>query len=112
MKPAVLILCFVFPACSTVVPKPVAPVAASFDGNDQTSGVLGSNANGFVVTNHFRDRYNALVAIYGRDFAVPLTPDAGFVSIEDERWLVDRQHLAQFLEMQAWQRAGLKPKTP
>lgn len=110
MKAFALSICLVLSACSTVVPEPVAPEAASFDGNDQTSGILSSNANGFIVTDHFHERYNALVAVYGREFAVPLTPNAGFVQITVNLWLIDRQHLAQFLEMQAWQRAGMKPK--
>ena len=110
MKAFALSICLVLSACSTVVPGPVAPEAASFDGNDQTSGILSSNANGFVVTNHFHKRYNALVAVYGREFAVPLTPDAGLIQINATEWLIDRQHLAQFLEMQAWQRVGMRPK--
>lgn len=100
-----LVLPFVLCSCSTIIPKTVDPVVASYDGNEQNSGVISSNANGYVVTAHFRDRYNALVAVYGRDFTVPVKADDGMSPIDARTWLIDRQHLAQFLEMQAWSRA-------
>ena len=97
--------------CSnTVTPDRVTSAAPSFDGNEQTSGVLSINPNGAVVTDHFRFRYNALVSTYGRDFTPPLKADAGLTAMTAGRWLIDRQHLSQFLEMNAWHRAGLKPK--
>lgn len=111
MKFAILSLCLAFSACSTVTPQLVTPDSASFDGNDQTSGIISVNANGYVVTDHFRDRYNALVAIYGSDFSVSIKADDGLINISTNRWLIDRQHLSQFLEMTAWLRAGLKPKS-
>lgn len=115
MKLLALILCLALAGCtSTVTPDRVTSSVASFDGNEQNSGIISGNANGYVVTAHFRDRYNALVATYGRDFSPPIEPDAGIVEIESRKslYLIDRQHLAQFLEMNAWHRAGLKPKNP
>ena len=115
MKPVALtILCvgLALSGCAgTVSPDRISAAAASYDGNAQTSGIISVNPLGYVVTAHFRDRYNALAALFGRDFAPPLTPDAGLTPITADRWLIDRQHLAQFLEMNAWHRAGLKPKT-
>jgi hypothetical protein len=114
MKPAALtILCagLALSSCaSTVSPDSISAAAASYDRNKQNSGIISANALGYVVTSHFRNRHNALVATYGRDFSPPLTPDAGFTEITSSRWLIDRQHLSQFLEMNAWHRAGLKPK--
>jgi hypothetical protein len=114
MKTPLLILALVLAlasgCASTVTPDRVTAAAPSFDGNEQTSGVLSLNANGAVVTDHFRYRYNALVATYGQDFTPPLKGDAGFTAITSSRWLIDRQHLSQFLEMNAWHRAGLKPR--
>jgi len=97
---------------STVIPVPVEAREASFDGNDQTSGVLASTQAGFTVTGHFRDRLNALVAIYGRDFSPPLKKDHGTTRTPDGNWLITRQAMVDFLEMNAWRRAGLNPKTP
>jgi hypothetical protein len=114
MKPVALtILCagLALSGCaSTVSPDRISADAASYDGNAQNSGIISANALGYVVTAHFRDRHNALVALFGRDFSPPLTPDAGLTEITSDRWLIDRQHLSQFLEMNAWNRAGLKPK--
>lgn len=107
---AIIVLGFVT-ACTTVVPKPVDTDVASFDGNDQNSGIIRATSAGYVVTPHFRDRYNALVAVYGKDFTVPLKRDAGLAKLSPTEWLIDRQHLVQFLDMAAWQRSGLPPKT-
>jgi hypothetical protein len=112
MKTLALILCLALTACGTVKPERVTSAAASYDGNEQNSGIISANANGYVVTNHFRDRYNALVGIYGRDFTSPVKADSGLQRITDETWLIDRQHLVQFLEMQAWARAKSTPTHP
>ena len=95
--------------CSTVVPDRVESREASFDGNDQNSGVIASTPAGFVVTAHFRERYNALIATYGGDFAPPLTPDAGLAPLGDGRWRITKQHMVQFLTMNAWRKARLEP---
>ena len=114
MKPVALtILCvsLALSGCAgTVTPDRISAAAASYDGNEQNSGIISVNQLGYVVTGHFRDRHNALVALFGRDFLPPLTPDAGLTEITSDRWLIDRQHLSQFLEMNAWNRAGLRPK--
>jgi hypothetical protein len=94
----------------TVTPDRISSSAASYDGNDQNSGIVSVNALGYLVTAHFRERYNALIETYGRDFTVPLKKDAGITEIDSSRALIDRQHLSKFLEMNAWNRAGLKPK--
>jgi hypothetical protein len=114
MKPVALAIVCVGLALSgcagTVSADRISAAAASYDGNDQNSGILSVNALGYLVTAHFRYRYNALIETYGRDFSPPLTPDAGLTEITSARWMIDRQHLAQFLEMNAWHRANLKPK--
>lgn len=99
-----------FTGCGTVVPKSVAAETASFDGNEQTSGILSSSPAGFVVTGHFRDRYNALVKVYGHEFTVPLKRDEGVTRMDGGRWLIDREHMTKFLEMNALSRAGINPK--
>ena len=99
-------------ACGTVTPAIVAAKQPSYDGNEQTSGVLAQLPEGIVVTNHLRLRYNALIATYGRDFTPELTRDDGMLERPDGSWLVDRGHFVQFLDMVAWQRSGLKPVNP
>lgn len=106
----VVVLALASGCANTVAPDRIAAGVPSFDGNEQTSGVLSINPNGAVVTDHFRYRYNGLVKTYGRDFTPPLKADAGIIAITKGRWLIDRQHLSQFLEMNAWHRASLKPK--
>ena len=107
---ALLLVGLALAGCNTVIPGTVPSASASFDGNVQNSGIVEARAEGFVVTPHFRDRYNALIAVYGRDFAVPLRVDDGLT--HNGQWVIDRQHLSQFLEMSAWSRAGLKPVNP
>jgi hypothetical protein len=97
---------------SPVVPDPVYAREASFDGNDQTSGVLVSTPSGFVVTENFRRRYNALIATYGGDFNPILKPDQNIAPIGDDRWLISKQGMIDFLEMNTWRKAGLKPRNP
>lgn len=105
-------LFLLFGCVTTTVPAPVEARQASFDGNDQNSGIILSTATGFVVTGHFRERYNALIATYGGDFKPPLEPDAGIAPIGDDRWLISKQRMIDFLEMNAWRRAGILPAKP
>ena len=95
---------------ATTVPQPVEARQASFDDNVQNSGIILSTATGFVVTGHFRERYNAMIAVYGGDFAPPLKPDAGIGPMGDDRWLISKQAMVSFIEMNTWRRAGLQPK--
>jgi hypothetical protein len=85
--------------------------APSFDGAEQNSGVLSSTPAGFLVTPHLRDRYNALVRRYGADFAPPLQVDAGLTRLGPESWEMSKQAMVNFIEMNAWRRAGLLPKS-
>lgn len=96
---------------SPTVPAALPPAAAaSFDGGEQNSGVISSTAAGFLITPHLRDRYNALVARYGGDFAPPLRIDAGLERRGPEVWEMSKQAMVNFLEMNAWRRAGIPPK--
>ena len=94
---------------TTVVPHPVPAAVASFDGNEQTSGVIGSTPSGFIVTDNFRMRYNALIATYGSDLPTPATTDSGIARIGPDRWLIVKSRMVDFLEMNAWSRADFKP---
>lgn len=41
----------------TIAPHRVVTHEASYDGNTQNSGIISSDSNGFVVTQHFLDRH-------------------------------------------------------
>ena len=106
-----LALLALLPGCnSTIVPGPVHAEQASFDGNEQNSGIGSSSPAGFVVTDHFRARYNGLIATYGRDFSPPLKPDDGAAPLGEGRWLVTKQAMVNFLTMNQWRKAKLEPK--
>jgi len=92
--------------CGTVTPERVRSEAASYDGNERNSGVIASTAEGFIVTTHFRARYNALIAVYGEDFRPALPTDEGIRALDAGRWLIDKAHMVKFLEMNAWAKMG------
>ena len=107
---AVIVALIVSSCATTVTPGPVESTQASFDGNEQNSGIIMSTPSGYVVTDNFRLRYNRLIATYGADLATPATVDAGIAPIGPDRWLITKQRMIDFLEMNAWRRAGLAPK--
>ena len=94
---------------ATVVPAPVESRQASFDGGEQSSGILAAVPGGFIVTPRFRARYNGLVATYGGAFLPPLVPDAGLRPGDGDTWFIDAEHMAFFLRMNAWRRAAGSP---
>jgi hypothetical protein len=98
-------------ACTTVTPERVTAAAASYDGNAQTSGfIAAAPGGGYVVTPHLRERYNDLIAYYGRDFRPALAKDDGITPAGDGRnYVLDREHAVKFLEMNQWAKAGLVP---
>lgn len=101
----------VLPGCnSTIGPGRVHTSEASFDGNEQNSGIVSSSPAGFVVTDHFIARYNVLVTTYGRDFSPALKPNEGVLLLGEGRWLVTKQVMVNFLTMNQWRKARLEPK--
>ncbi len=110
---AVLLVSALTTGCGTTVqPDIVTPSVASYDGNVQNSGIIMSTNSGFVVTSHFRERHNALIAIYGGDFSPHLKPDHGIAPMGDDRWLISKQAMVDFLAMNTWRKAALKPVNP
>lgn len=94
---------------STVVPKPTTDKVASWDGTNQNSGFIGFQPDGSGrITPHARDRYNGLVAIYGKHFIPPLVPDAG-LKPDGENWIIDPEHLVKFATMNRWRKSGIAP---
>lgn len=95
-----------------IAPEVVRAQEASYDGNEQNSGVILSVPSGFLVTGHFRIRYNALILLYGGDFKPVLKPDQDIAPAGEDRWLISKQGMVNFLEMNTWRKSGLKPMNP
>lgn len=92
----------------TVAPKPVDSHLPSFDGNAMNSGVLSVGPAGYVITLGARDRYLALVAIYGSRFKPALTGSEGIAANVDNTFTIDRQHMVDFVQMSTWNRGQRK----
>ncbi len=94
------------PACSTVTPPQVKAATASYDAGEPNSGFLGFTADGGgLITPHARDRYNALIALYGDRFLPALKPDAGVVA-QGDVFKIDAEHLVKFATMNRWHKSG------
>ena len=96
---------------STITPRPVKPTQAAFSGNVQNGGIISLDpaGAGYVVTEDFRARYNALVAIYGKDILPPLKTDSGITPRADGTCVIDKQHLVDEILMADWHRMGRAP---
>ncbi len=97
--------------CTSTVTPPVPKAgAASWDGNAQNSGFLGFNPDGSgSLTEHGRDRYNALVAKYGAKLLPPVAKDEGLTANGDGSFRIDDQHLAIFAKLRRWDKEGRVP---
>ena len=123
MRALMLILALaLFTGCvsQTVRPVDIKPKAASFDGNKQDSGLIAVTPTGALVTAHARDRYNALIAVYGQDkeFLPPLVPDQGVSSAPQDTvaatgrgplFVLDHAAVVNFAKMNRWHRMGRQP---
>ncbi len=124
------VLCFLLAmmlaSCCTVTQKAVISQTASMDGNVPDSGILTETTGGYVVTAHFRDRYNALVATYGSSktadgapiFTPALRKDDGFTKLSgatsqalygQQVWLITKQAMETMVVLSDLKRRGFKP---
>lgn len=119
-----LLLCFALVAitlpsgisgCAHVIaPKTNESHIASYDPQDKgepTSGIIGiAPGGGRIVTQHYRDRYNSLIDMYGDQFNPPLKHDEGIdFSGEGSTCVIDKAHHVMFGRMLQWKRDGRKP---
>lgn len=97
--------------CSTTVaPRSATDIVASFDGNQQNSGFIGYTADGCgIITPRAKDRYNALIGVYGNKFLPVLVPDEGTKAYTNGTYLIDAEHLVKFGTMNQWRRDGVAP---
>ena len=98
-----------FPACThslTIAPEPIKTTQASWDGNKQNSGIISVNEDGFLVTPHFMDRYQGLLARYGDRLTPRVRPDDTIgVSPEQENFRITGQVLQRFNRLNAMRKA-------
>jgi hypothetical protein len=84
----------------TVTPKIVRPSVASFEGNVQNSGVVCLLPDGgAIVVPHWRERYNAMVPVFGKGFYPPLVLDRGITDSTNGEYRVTAEALANFGKM-------------
>lgn len=97
---------------STVIPPHVEASAPSFDPSGaQNSGFLGwtnfEDAHVGIITEDARERYNLLVAQYGRDFLPPLNQDQGLRQMPGTNtWFIMPAALVDFSTMNRWRKEG------
>ncbi len=95
----------------TVRPRVVRNSQASFDGNEQNSGLIGEDSDGnAIITAHARDRYNSLMDDYGKAFSPPVNRDDGIVATSTNTYLLDREHLFIFATANRWRHSSPKAK--
>jgi hypothetical protein len=89
--------------CTTVTPRTVTSPVASWDGTNQNSGFIGWTADGCgILTPHGRDRYNALVEIYGKKLAPAIMPDYGITATDGKSFIITPEALGKYREMHDW----------
>jgi hypothetical protein len=94
----------------TVVPKPVAAAQASYgDDGQQNSGFVRFAPGGAVIDAGARDRYNALIRLYGREWLPPIKSDHG-VTPSGEHYFITNDALQKFIVMSDWKKMGRPPK--
>lgn len=90
-------------SCASVTPNTNERGTVSYDGNDQTAGVLGFNEDGsLTITKSGRDRYNALVEKFGGDTTPKTSKDFGIKALEDGNYSLtlegaERWHLMNLM---------------
>jgi hypothetical protein len=125
LLPCFLLSLFVFSSCSvrqqTVVPRAIVSTEASFDGNVQNSGIIKYDEHGFIVSAHWLERYDAMLARFG-DKLFPaikpgdrigidsLPPSSAVASAkEDLNYRVSQQVMVRFTRMNQWRKAEQGP---
>jgi hypothetical protein len=103
-----VLLCLTVSGCFTVSPVLVEPSRPSYDQNEATSGIISDSPSGFIVTPHFVERYNGLVDLWGSRFVPALKRNEG-ISIVSGQYVIDRERMAKFVQMNLWRKSGRIP---
>lgn len=113
MKCVILIVAFALAVagCGTVSQHAVEPASVGFYVKPIKV------ANGYLVDATFRERYNALIEIYGRKklengapvFAPPLVHDFGVALMGDGQWLMTNEAMENMIVLSDLKRRGAAP---
>ena len=117
MKAMSLFCILLLAGCMTVVQSPVRSNEASFDGNEQNSGVISKVSDGFVVSANFRDRYNILIETYsntklqdGTPLFIPnIKKDFGIKPNNDGTFTINKQGMVIMVQLSSIKRRAFKP---
>jgi len=109
LSPILAVLAFSLAACGTSIPPLIESNIPSFDGKVQDSGVISLVPGGQLVTPHWRDRYNGMIAVYGKRFTPPLQTDDGILPAGPgntaAQYFIDNEHAVKFDLMNEWRKA-------
>lgn len=101
----------------SVVPRPIVSHEASFDGNAQNSGIVNVDEHGFIVTSHWLDRYDAMLAVFGTHFSPAIKP-GDRIGVEalptlqpsiPKTFRVTSEVMVRFTRMNQWRKAEQGP---
>lgn len=106
-----LVAVLYFTGCSsTVTPPPVVASEASFgDDGKQNSGFIRFVEGGALIDAGARDRYNALVKLYGGEWLPEIEKDHGIRPLATA-YFISNDALQKFLVMSDWKKMGRVPK--
>ena len=94
----------------TVTPRVVESQGASYDAGERNSGIIGfvncGEARCVLVTPHFRDRYNGLIATYGQRFVPPIGKDYGVTDTGTNLFLLTKEAMEKSGLMHTWRASG------
>lgn len=94
-------------ACtSTVIPQSVSRKLPDLTGTGLVP--LERSKGGWLIDEETRDKYNALIEIFGQEELVPLKKDAGLIMSPDGRWFMPDARMVQFGVMARKYREGRK----
>ena len=102
---------FILAGCGTVSQHVVEPASAGFYVKPIKV------PEGYLVDDAFRDRYNALVAIYGKKklengapvFVPPIVKDSGLTPKGDNQWLMSNDAMENMVVLSDLKRRGATP---
>lgn len=101
-------------AHDTIRPTASHSQTASYDSSVNDSGIVSMETDGFLVTAHFRDRYNAMIELYGHEpeFIPPLEKDRGLIPSHRTgrgEYICNSEAMSKFLQMNRWRKMGRQP---
>lgn len=106
----VLSLAVLIIAGCAITPRIVEAGGPSLDGGEPTSGVLQVLSNRcYLVTPLFKERYGALVKLYGNKLLPPMTEPRWITPTGTNTFVITSDGLAAFAELDFYSRQHLTP---